>query len=304
MKKITLALAVSSVLGVSSAAHALNASEFASGVLVPHALWAEDGSTSTAISLTDACGGTVYWTFFDVDTKHVIDGEFDTSRNDWVAFSHGSTIGDVAGEFNSGPQFPGDPQLGYYVFVHSSIVNNDLIIGESAAPCLAGNAFQVFPGQDDVAYIPAIPLHPRDLKFGANVIDLGPDSVVRLHAGAQANDGDILYLNYVDDIEVSNIVIWSAQDVSGSYTVNIYDTDQNRASTTLNLPNKELNVVDSKTINKPIDFAAGFIRWDLRTVASKSGEEDGIASFTVYYSEAFGAAQTVLNPILHGEIPE
>ena len=300
MKKITLALAVSSVLGVSSAAHALNASEFASGVLVPHALWA-DGVTSTAIGLTDACGGTVYWTFFDVNTKHIIDGEFKTSRNDWVAFIHSDTIGDVAGKFNAGPVFPGDPQLGYYVFVHSSVVEPDLGIGGSGAPCLAGNAFQIFPGQDDVAYIPAIPLYRDDLRTGDDVTDLGPISVLGLQAGAQANDGDRLYLNYVDDAELTDIVIWSAQDVSGSYTVNIYDTDQNRASTNLDLPNKELNVIDSRTINKPIGFRAGFIIWDLATIASRSGEEDGIASFTVIFSEAFGATQTVLNPIWHGE---
>jgi len=296
MKKITLALAVSSVLGVSSAAHALNASEFASGVLVPHALWA-DGETSTAIGLTDACGGVVYWTFFDVDTKHIIDGEFKTSKDDWVAFTHGSTIGDVNGRFNAGPKFPGDPQLGYYVFIHSSVVSDDLIIGASEAPCLAGNAFQLFPAQDDVAYIPAIPLYLDDLNFGDNVIDLGENSVVGLMAGAQANDGDYLYLNYVDDAEVSDIVIWSAQDVRGSYTVNIYDTDQRRASTTLHLPNAELNVIDSKTINKPIDFVVGFIKWDLFSVADP--DEDGLASFTVIFSDAAGATQTVLNPILH-----
>jgi len=300
MKKITLALAVSSVLGVSSAAHALNASEFASGVLVPHALWA-DGVTSTAVGLTDACGGTVYWTFFDVDTKHIIDGEFKTSRNDWVAFIHSDTIGDVAGKYNSGPVFPGDPQLGYYVFVHSSVVGSDLGIGGSGAPCLAGNAFQIFPAQDDVAYIPAIPVYRNDLREGDNVTDMGSSSLHSLHAGAQANDGDRLYLNYVDEAITSDIVIWSAQDVSGSYTVNIYDTDQNRASTNLTLPNKELNVIDSRDIPKPIGFRAGFIIWDLSTIAAKSVEEDGLASFTVIFSEAFGATQTLLSPIWHGE---
>lgn len=300
MKKITLALAVSSALGVSSAAHALNASEFAPGVLVPHALWA-DGVTSTAIGLTDACGGGVYWTFFDVNTKHIIDGFFFTSPNDWVAFAHSDTIGDVAGGFNNGPKFPGDTQLGYYVFVHNSAVagDGDLALGFSDAPCLAGNAFQLFPGRDDVAYIPAIPLYGDDLQEGDNVNDMDEQSVKGLRAGAQANDGDLIYLNYVDDADESNIVIWSAQDVSGSRTVFIYDTDQNVASTTLTLPNKELNVVDSKTINKPIGFTAGFIRWDLSTLQSVSENEDGIASFSVIFSDAFGATQTVLNPILH-----
>jgi len=295
MKKITLALAVSGALGVSSTVQAITVSEFASGVLVPHALWVS-GETSTAIGLTAACAGTVYWTFFDEDTKHIIDGEFKMSEYDWVQFSHSDTIGDVKGGFNNGPQFPGlDGQRGYYVFVHDVSVDSNLLIGSSDAPCLAGNAWQINGNSDDVIYIPTLPIHTDELAFGDDVRDMGTQSLHSLSAGASANNGDILLLNYADDAAVSDIVIWSAQNVKGSYTVFVYNTDEQRASTNLDLPNAELNVIDSNTVTKPIGHVVGFIEWRLSDAADP--DEDGIFSFSLIRPAAADATQTVINPI-------
>ena len=295
MKKITLALAVSGALGVSSAAQAITVSEFSAAVLVPHALWVS-GETSTAIGLTAACAGTVFWTFFDEDTKHIIDGFFDMSEYDWVHFQHADTIGDVKGRFNNGPQFPGiDGQRGYYLFVHDIVIDDDRLIGRSDAPCLAGNAWQINGNSDDVIYIPTLPVHADELDDGTRIENFDADTLFSLRAGASANNGDILFLNYADDAAVSDIVIWSAQDVSGSYTVFVYDTDENRASTNLDLPNKELNVIDSRTITKPIGHVVGFIEFDLSHVADP--DEDGVFSFSLIRPAAADATQTVINPI-------
>lgn len=297
MKKITLALAVSSVLGVSSAAHALETGEFAAGVVVPHALY-KAGETSTAIGITAACEGTVYWTFFDKDTKHIIDGEFNVSADDWVQFRHDEVIGDVAGKFNKGPQFSGlGGMLGYYLFVHSIAVNSsDKLIGASDAPCVTAGAWQIFPAADDIAYIPTLPVDTKGLVRGDDVTDLGPSSLRYVRGAAKAKYDDILYLNYADDAGVSDIVIWSAQSVKGTYTVNVYNTDQQRASTNLVLGNAELNVLDSKDIRKPTTFKVGFIKWDLGDSGVLDGEEDSIVSFSLI-GPAGKSLQTVINPI-------
>ena len=335
MKKITLALAVSSVLGVSSTAHALTASEFANGVLVPHVLF--NDATSTAVGLTSCSRGRVFWTFFDVDTKHIIDGDFVMTPNDWVGFQWSSTIGTFADAAGTASQeFDGnDPalfdQLGYLVFVlddngFNAVADGGLgVLDVSDTPCLAGNAFQIFLGDQDVAYIPALPLNAAAGDFGpvnafgvyeADLTDMNERSVKSLQAGARAWQGDHIYLNYVDDAgATTDIVIWSAQDVAGTYTVDIFNLEQQRASTNLTLPNAELNVVNvARDIITPNNFDAGFILWDLDDVpVSENGPNcsfygysnpnyearcaDGIASFSLVLADAFGARQTVLNPI-------
>ena len=110
--------------------------------------------------------------------------------------------------------------------------------------------------------------------------------------------------------DTTEIVVWSAEDIGGAYTVNLYDDEQNRKSVNLVLPNAEQNTIDPSTITgRPASFVNGFIEWrtpddDSNNDGANDANDDyidngddgnGIVSYSVVHSVAFGARQTILN---------
>lgn len=291
MKKTALALAVTGALGV--AAHAATVSEFANGVLVPYATF--NGTSQTvAVGLTTCAAGNVFWTFFDQDTKHVTDGVIPMTANDQFAYIWSDPV-------NSGIGLEG--QIGYLTFVLDT-GGATQALDTSDIPCLAGNAFDVDTAAKDVAYLPTLPLDASVGDFGPpvagiyapNLAGLDENSIQRLEAGAHW--GDFIYLRYfIDNAAGGNdtdIFIWSAQDVKGTYTVIMFDDDQNGKSVNLVLPHAELNIVDPETIvGRPNDFLDGFITWQVPTAV----DGNGVVSWSYIHSDSFGAVQTVVNPI-------
>lgn len=315
MKKLALAVAVTGALGA-SAANAAVVSEFANGVLVPHAIYESGTGRLTAVGLTSCAAGTVYWTFFDVGSKHVVDQEFNMTPNDQTAFVWGAVIqtdepGDGHIPINNGE----DGKLGYLVFVMDT--NSNTALDTSDVPCLAGAAFDIRPGDDEVAFVPTLPLDAMNPSRGAGdfgspsggvyVGDLrNMDGVTVSHLAAGANAHDHLYLRYFidgtpDSGADTDIYIWSAQDIRGDYVVNIYDNNQNRISVTMSLENPEVNIVDPETefSSLPNGFNDGFILWDLGSseYLSTVGAEDGVVSYSIIESQADAATQTIVNPI-------
>ncbi|MDX1605504.1 MAG: hypothetical protein R3202_04875 [Candidatus Competibacterales bacterium] len=324
MKKLSLAVAVTAALGASSA-NAAVVTEFSNGVLVPHVLYS-DGSgslpaTSTAVGLTSCAGGDVYWTFFDANSKHIIDSQFPVTADDQTPFGWGSTIGADIGQTFDGNNFETFEVLGYLTFVLDT--NSNAALDTSDQPCLAGAAFQLFPSDDEVAFIPAPPLqasNPTNLHdsqgnvidtldgdFGdaaANVyvprLDALPDDTAIRALAAGANAVDVNYLRYFIDGATTDIVIWSAPSVDGRWTVNAYNDNQDRFSVTLDLPNDELNVISLPgDLSMPNGFVDGFIKWDLSSpqYLGRAGSEDGVLTFSIINAPALGATQTIVNPI-------
>jgi hypothetical protein len=304
MKKTALAVAICGSLGF-SAAHAATVSEFANGVLVPFVIDGGAGN-QTAIGLTSCAAGTVYWTFFDVDSGHQADGTFAVSANDQVNIVWGTAptnLGSTIGGFVR-PDLANVP--GYMVF----ILDDDGLAGaldSSDSPCLAGNAFQIDTQNNDVAFTPAMPLDAAVGDFGApnagvyisNLILTDEDTVAGLNAGANFND-DIYLRYFIDGVQNqgndTTIFVWNTGDVSNTTeTVLIYDVDQNFFSINLAFQNAELNIIDAEdnasVQNRPQELLDGFILW---TVPANAGD---VVSWSVVESDAFGAAQTVMNPI-------
>lgn len=332
MKKSVVAVALTGALGV--VAHAATVSEFGNGVLIPRVIdqginVAGDSGNSTAIGLTSCANGTVHWTFFDPDTKHVLDDSFSVTANQQVNLVWNTSLNpDGSGTRLFGGQGI-EGQEGYLVFILDTNFDRRLSIGNTATnlssdvPCLAGAAFQIDLSNDDAAFVPALPLNISTGDFlDGNVIDgvyiddlvnMNNTTVAGLYAGADAND--VIYLRYfLDGGAETDIYIWSAQDLSGSYTVFIYDTDQNSRSLTMTLPNAELNHVDPEgLVGRPAAFVDGFITWRVPSCQGDEGSPRevidcagtnadyvrGVVSWSVITSAAIGATQSIVNPILH-----
>lgn len=314
MKNLRVSLAVAAALGTSAAGAAV-VSEYANGVLVPQATF-ESADVGTAVGLNTCAAGRVFWTFFDEDSTHITDGQFDMTANDQFSYIWAD---------QSGVGLQG--QDGYLVFVLDT--NGNQALDTSDAACLSGNAFFVDIPNNDVAFVPTLPLNTENVSeddvvgvlgdfgdsddggiFVPDLTTMGPDSIVALGAGA--NSGDLLHMRYFIDGQTGGrdtaLVFWSAQDVRGRFTVNIFDDEQNRKSVNFELDNAELNIVNPETIvGRPFNFLDGFIQWDLSgsEYRATTGEDtndtgtvpDGVFSYSVISDPGFGAVQTVINPV-------
>ncbi len=325
MKKLAISMAVAAAMGA-TAANAAIESEYAVGVLVPNVIHDGQGNT-TAVGILSRAKGTIYWTFFDENSNHVTDGQFDVTANDLASF----VWQDEAG-------FGLENQRGYLVFVADvssgtppscdNTKTDGLITGcDSALSPIAGSAVQVIPPAD-VAFLPSFPLADVDLSgFPITPTNLGPTDLDYLVAGANcvasgsSITGTIGTLTesitgpYNDDIDMryfidgtvdsgndTRIAVWSAQMIKGTYTVNMFDDQQNRKSVNFTLDKEELNFIDPETIaGRPANFLDGFIRWDVPcgfvdANHTTSAPWNGVVTFSIIDAPAFGAVQTIVNP--------
>ncbi len=332
MKKLALSMAVAAAMGATTAEAAV-VSEYGIGVLVPNVIHTDGGTT--AVGIISRRNATVFWTFFDEDSNHVTNGQFDVTANDFHSFIWENEAGVGLKD-----------QRGYLVFVADT--NKDGVIsdadyctssglgipghplclaGQVFAPPIAGAVVQVFPSTQDVAYVPAIPLDTIDLKsFPLSPTTLGADSLVYLVAGANCVASGVgipggfvgtlqeasIFGPYSDDIDMryfidgqsggtdTKIVVWSARDISGTHTVNMFDDNQNRKSVNFDLPKKELNFVDVESINgRPANFVDGFIRWTFpcgKDTAGNPAPFNGGITYSEIDAPSFGAIQTIVNP--------
>jgi len=247
------------------------------GVLVPIAV--HNGSNvNTVVGLTALQDNTVYWTFFDNNSTHVTDGEFDVTANDLHPFSWAAESGMGLEDMD-----------GYLVFT----INDSDDLTNAANATLGANAFMVDTATDDAIFVPCVPLSIDDYNQPVDLTAMGPDSIEALSYGTyEGTPVDIRY--WIDPAYSAStqIVIWTVEDVSGSYTVNMFNDEEERKSLTFKLKDGELNVIDpSSLLGAPADFIDGFIRWTFPDVGE--GDDDGIA-FSYITSTAFGAKQTLL----------
>lgn len=306
MKKLSVALAVTSALGA-SAANAAIVTEYANGVVVPWVTFSA-ADVTTAVGLNTCAAGTVYWTFFDANSNHLRDGSFPMTANDQYALTW------------SDPEFSGIGGLqgidGYMTFVLDTdnvagTGSPDGLLSTNDSTCIAANAFYVDIPNNDVSYIPVFPINLDwgDFEDDDNngVVDdnlqfFDADSIAGLWAGAQS--GDTMHLRYFVDFQVGNrgtdIFIWSAPDVStgsSGTTVIQYDDDQAFNSIQMILANAELNILDLESFDDFVGqsaFEDGFISWPINY--------DGVVSFSIVTDPTFQATQTLINPFLRPNV--
>lgn len=277
MKKLSLALAVAATLGAGMA-NAYTVAVPDDGVLVPNVIHnGSDDTTAVALINHGPTGVIVYWTFFDPDSDHITDGNFPLTPDDMYTFiwSEESGLG-LEGE------------RGYLVFM----------VGDSAgnlstdAELISAAAFQADAANGDAVYIPTFPIDDADI-VDLNLTTLDADSLATLASGAPA--GDTVDMRYVMDGEfASRILLWSTGGLAGSFTVNMYNDEQDRKSVNFPCPDDELCFIDPMSIvGRPADFTNGFIR--LNTSLEANSSIGDFVSYTAVRSNSFRAVQTILN---------
>ncbi len=296
MKKLPIAVAVAAAMSA-GAAGAYTMGTFDNGLLVPQVYHNGAGDTTAVGLLTHGCGDpgaavTVYWTFFDENSTHVTDGEIHMTEADVYPFVWAS---------ESGVGLEG--KQGYLVFFADP--SGDGQISAADADCLAGEAFHVVAADNDVAYKAVWPIDVTNDVDGGAIADpttMDATTLGTLTSGAPV--GDVITMRYsIANGDTTSIAVWSADDISGVYTVNMYDDEENRKSVNFALPNAEQNSIDPSTIaGRPASFVNGFIEWVTPDPAALTPPRDnppagnGVVSYSVIRSAAFSARQTVVNP--------
>jgi hypothetical protein len=286
MKKFAIAAAAAAAM-TAGVAHAYTMGTFSNGFVVPNVIH-DGGNTSTAVGIIAAEATSVFWTFFDQDSKHITDGCFNMTANDYEPFVWLNNSG--VGLAN---------KRGYLVFAAGTgtTCGGAATIRATTAQTLSGHAFEYNLSAKDVAYVPVID-GPLTLTAGANLTTLDASSLVNV-AGA-APVGDTLFMRYYIDGapggDDTRIVVWSTGNQKGSHTVNIYDDKQNRKSVNFDLTFEELDWFNPEAIaGRPANFKDGFIVWN---TSNASGLTSGgsVFSYSVISAPSFGAVQTILNP--------
>ena len=246
-----------------------------SGVVVPYVYHNGPGET-TAVGLVtgDAttCAFTpparIYWTFFDADSNPVKSGSFTMTHNDVHPFIWASEGGDTV-----------KGQVGYLLFVLDTDGDGLLSMSEGAFRCLGAEAFYAVLDDNDVAFVPTLPVDPYDFAEAngggtVNLAALGPDSLTTLIAGGTNVALELFGAKFMSHLlnlrysvgggDTTQIVLWSAETIGGpgvSYSAKIYDDEQNVANVSVALPHKELNVIDPAAIaGRPAGFVNGFLQ--------------------------------------------
>lgn len=319
MKKFALAAVAAAAL-TAGVAQAYTVGSFSNGLVVPNVIH-NGAANTTAVGLVNQSGRTipVFWTWFDQNSNHGVDGCFPMTNKQYTGFNWAAA---------SGVGMEG--KRGYLVFAVGS-GGAGLTAATACAPAnailatqadaansgqLAGNAFYVDVAGKSVAFTPVID-GPLTLNAPlANLSTMDAMSLVSVAGAAAVAPTTQLSLRYFIDGTVNSgndtrITVWSTGNQIGTHTVNIYDNAQNRQSVNFPLAESELSWFDPETIaGRPAAFLDGIIEWNPGVVPSGAPAGPIIAPFTatsplavvggsvVAYSTivapAFGAVQTLL----------
>lgn len=295
MKKFALAAVAAAAL-TAGVAQAYTVGTFSNGFVVPNVVH-NGAANTTAIGIVNRSNQTVpvFWTWFDQDSTHGVDGCFGMTANEYRGVNWAAISG--VGMEN---------KRGYMVFAVGGAAagfSAATVCGAAGAQTLAAlglnsqisaNAFYVDVAGKSVAFTPVID-GPLVLAAGTNLTTMGALSLQRV-AGAAAVLGTApvaaepaaipaavgvnsttlfgrtnttsMSLRYFIDGTVNSgndtrIAVWSTGNQRGTHTVNIYDNAQNRQSVNFVLNESELSWFDPETIpGRPAAFIDGFIDWN------------------------------------------
>lgn len=283
MKKLGLSLAVAAALGA-GAAGAYTVGTVDDGVLIPNVIHGgAEGTTAIGVINHSTADVKVYWTFFDQDSNHVTDGEFDLTGNDFYGFVWSQEAG--VGLEN---------MRGYLVFFGDQDGDMNLLTGNQAQ--ISATAFQANAATQDAVYIPTFPIDWTDLATtAADPTTLDAASLAALRAGALTNSVIDMRYDFSDNNDWSSrIVLWATDGLNKTTTVNMYNDEQARKSVnfTCGAKESELCFVDPLSIvGRPADFDRGFVRYQYVGETATSAA----VSYTTVTSKNFGSTQTLLN---------
>ncbi len=299
MRKLTGLTAFFALVLFTVQAQAVKLGIYEKGVLVPSVY--HNGSTvDTVVGITcqfdctdhdpttQKTPGTVYWTFFDVDSNHVTDGTFTCTDDDLYGFSWKANSGRGLNDTD-----------GYLVFLADPKRDNFNI---------SANAFLVDQTNKDAIFIPVIPLscddfYGNDDRQGCGNIDpraMNSKTIRELKYGIQA--GTTVDMRYWIDPTYNagtTIVIWlvdpqKKESKSLSQTVIVYNDEEQSKSVNIELPHELNKIIPCEIVGMPAEFIDGFIQWTFP--ASNDANHVATDGFAYSYisSSLFGAQQTLL----------
>lgn len=303
MKKLAIAAAAAAAL-TAGVANAYTTGTFSNGFVVPN-VYFNSSTDKTVVGILSAQKVGVNWVFYDENSKHERDGCINMTKDDFEAFDwsapksgnqtldvskyvgkRGYLVFAVGAASSTAPNTHKSDCETYDAYVGGSFPNSQLI---------AGAAFHVNTATSDVAYVPVID-GPLTASTGVNFALSNTDPITAVAGAAPANAMHYLRF-YTAGGAKTDIVIWntSAHDASKDFNTTgfPFDTQQNNfGSVSFGLKNKELNVLDAKSLvgTTPTD---GFFKWQARSV---SGTGNTVFTYSVINAPAFGALQSIVNP--------
>jgi len=301
MKKLAIAAAAAAAL-TAGVANAYTTGTFSNGFVVPN-VYFNSPTDKTVVGILAAQKVGVNWVFYDENSKHLRDGCFNMTKDDFEAFDwsapksgnqtldvsvfagkRGYLVFTVGAGTAGGTEHKQDCSV-YDAYLLPSTVNPQLI---------AGAAFHVNTATSDVAYVPVID-GPLTGSTGVNFALSSTDPVEQVAGAAPANATHYLRF-YTAGGANTDIVIWNTSlfNASSDFQTTGYPfgTEQNNfGSVSFGLKNKELNVFDAKSLVGSVP-ADGFFRWQPRT----SGTQNAVFTYSVINAPAFGALQSIINP--------
>lgn len=295
MKKFALAAVAAAAL-TAGVAQAYTVGTFSNGFVVPNVIH-NGAANTTAIGIVNRSNQTVpvFWTWFDQNSNHGVDGCFGMTPNQYAGVNWAAVSG-VGMEGKRGYMVfaVGAAPAGLTVATVCGAPGATTLAAFSPAAQISGNAFYVDVAGKSVAFTPVID-GPLALAALTNLTTMGPLSVQRVAgaasvagtapvlaepavvaAAAGSNSGPVwgranttsMSLRYfidgvVDSGNDTRIAVWSTGNHRGTHTVNIYDNAQNRQSVNFTLNESELSWFDPETIaGRPAAFVDGFIDWN------------------------------------------
>ena len=299
MRKLTSLIAFFALVLFAVQAQAVKLGIYDRGALVPSVVH-DGGNLDTVVGITcqlqcsrtstDSLVGdhnatakrVIHWTFFDVDSHHVTDGQFPCTDDDLYGFSWKANAGRGLENVE-----------GYLVFRSTS---SDMRI--------AANAFLVDMANKDAIFIPVVPLDTDDMATD------GTDAVLKLTNGIQGKTRvDMRY--WIDPTynAATTIVIWLVDPILNSnhkpitQTVLAWNDDEQVKSVNIDLPHELNKIIPCQIPGLPTEFVDGFITW-----ITPASNDSMIYSYIS--SSLFGAQQTLLaaqqctaNATIGGSIP-
>ncbi len=295
MKKFALAAVAAAALSA-GVAQAYTVGTFSNGFVVPNVIH-NGAANTTAIGIVNQTTATipVFWTWFDQNSNHGVDGCFAMTPKQYAGINWAAV---------SGVGMEG--QRGYMVFAVGALLapatpaTACLASTQTLAPIgaataqIAGNAFYVDIAGKSVAYTPVID-GPLVLALGTNLATMNNLALQRVAGAAsvagtapvsaepaaipsaagananvlfgRANTTQVSMRYFIDGVVNSGndtrVTVWSTGNHSGTHTVNIYDNAQNRQSVNFPLAESELSWFDPETLaGRPAAFVDGFIEWN------------------------------------------
>lgn len=294
MKKFALAAVAAAAL-TAGVAQAYTVGTFSNGFVVPNVIH-NGAANTTAVGIVNRGGLIpVFWTWFDQNSNHGVDGCFPMTANQYSGINWAAISG-VGMENKRGYMVfsVGTTAVGATPATVCTAAGASTLAAIGPLVQISANAFYVDVAGKSVAFTPVID-GPLVLAAGTNLTTMGPTSLQHVAGAALVNgtvptapelaaipsaagtNANVLWgranttsmsLRYFIDGTVNSgndtrIAVWSTGDQRGTHTVNIYDNAQNRQSVNFVLNESELSWFDPETIaGRPAAYLDGFIDWN------------------------------------------